>query len=99
MWGNAEYVVEQQPYQNIAVYIVHPTDREGCNHTLHRNYQQPINNNLENRESAKSVGGAEPIDGPALELHTGDALLVDCLARVNQIVHLICYQDWMNQSF
>ena len=33
-----EYVVEQQPYPNLPVYVVCPIDGEGCSHTLHWNF-------------------------------------------------------------
>ena len=33
---NREYVVEHQPYPNLAMYVVLPIDRDRCSHTLHR---------------------------------------------------------------
>ena len=32
---NREYVVKQQPYPNLPVYVVCPIDWKGCSHTLH----------------------------------------------------------------
>ena len=34
-WENREYVVEWHPYPNLPMYVVCPTDREGCSHILH----------------------------------------------------------------
>ena len=45
-WENREYVVEKQPYPNLAVYVVCPRDGEGHSQTLHRNYLLPINSNM-----------------------------------------------------
>ena len=35
-WDNREYVVEQQLYPNLTVYVVHPIDGKGCSCTLHK---------------------------------------------------------------
>ena len=41
--------MEWQPYPNLPVYVVHPIDREGHSHTLHRKYLLPISHNLEQK--------------------------------------------------
>ena len=56
-WENREYVVEKQPYPNVPVYVVHPTDGEGHSWTLHRNYLLPISPNLEQGEMDQPVAG------------------------------------------
>ena len=58
-WANREYVVEKQPYPNVPVYVVHPTDGKGCSQTLRRNYLLPINSNLEQDEMDKPMAGVE----------------------------------------
>ena len=60
-WENREYMVEQQPYPNLPVYVGQPIHREGCSCTLHRNYLLPISNNLEQGECENSVGGDGPV--------------------------------------
>ena len=57
-----EYIVEKQPYPNIQVYVVHPTDGEGHSQTLHRNDLLPINPNLEQAKCEDSVERVGPID-------------------------------------
>ena len=42
--------MEKQPYPNIPVYVVHPTDGERHRWALHRNYLLPISDNLEQAE-------------------------------------------------
>ena len=56
-WENKEYVVEQQPYLNLPVYLVCPIDGKGHCCTLHMNYLLPINSNLEQGKCENSVGG------------------------------------------
>ena len=45
-WDNRGYVVEKWPYPNLPVYVVHPSNGEGCSRTLHKNYLLPINSNM-----------------------------------------------------
>ena len=61
--GEQEYVVEQQPYPNLPVYVVYPRGG-GCSWTLQRNYLLPISNNLDQEGDENSVVGVEPIDKP-----------------------------------
>ena len=56
-WENREYVVEKWPYPYVPVYVVCPRDREGCSHTLHRNYMLPINSNIEQGKMEKPMAG------------------------------------------
>ena len=80
-WKNREYVVEQQPYLTLPVYMVHPIDGEGCSHTLHRNYWLPISNNLEEQEECKNAveegGSNEPTPVP----HEEDAMPVNFMTE------------------
>ena len=78
---NKEYVVEQQPYLNLPVYMVCPIDGEGHSHTLQRNYLLPISNNLEQGEWENSVGGDGHSDKLTPMPYMNDALLVDCLTK------------------
>ena len=55
--GKWEYVVEKWPYPNVPVYVVCPSDGEGCSQTLHRNYLLPITPKLEQSEMDKPVAG------------------------------------------
>ena len=57
-WENKEYVVEQQPYPNLPVYVVHPIDGEGHHHTLHQNFLLLISHNWEQEEGKNAVEGA-----------------------------------------
>ena len=59
-WENREYVVEQQPYPNLPVYMVHPIDWEWHNHTLHQNFLLPISHNLGQDECGNSVEPQHP---------------------------------------
>ena len=52
-WENREYVVKQQPYPNLPVYVVCPIDREGNNPTLYQNFLLPISQNLEQDEGER----------------------------------------------
>ena len=58
-WEHEEYVVERQPYPNVPVYVVCPTDGEGCSWILHRNYLLPISPNLEHTKKDASMAGVE----------------------------------------
>ena len=80
-WVNREYVVKWQPYPNLPVYVVCPIDGGGCSHTLHRNYQLPINNNLEQEEGENLVEGDGSSDEPGPVPHENDALLTDSLTK------------------
>ena len=73
-WENREYVVEQQPYPNLPVYVVHPRDGEGHSWTLHRNYLLPISNNLDQ-------AGDELIDQLAPVSPADSGLLADGLTE------------------
>ena len=79
--GRTEYMAEWHPYPDLPIYVLHSIDREGHSHILHRNYLLPIKNSLENRMSAKSVGGDEAINIYHPDLHKIDALPVGNLAR------------------
>ena len=71
---------EWQSYPNLPVYLVHPIDREGCSHTLHRNCPLPICNNLEQEEGQNAMGRGssnEPTPVP----HAEDALPVNQLTK------------------
>ena len=46
--------MEEWPYPNLPVYVVHPRDGEGHSQTLHRNYLLPINSNMEQGEAEGS---------------------------------------------
>ena len=75
-WENREYVVEQQVYPDLLVYVVCPIDGEKCSHTLHYNFLLPIGHNLEQDECENAVkgdGSNEPTPVP----HAEDALLVN----------------------
>ena len=78
-WENTEYVVEQHPYTNLPVYVVHPIDGGGHSHTLHRKYLLPISNNLEKEEN--SVGGDGSNDELTPVSHKHDVLPVECLTE------------------
>ena len=58
-WEHREYVVENWPYPNVPVYVVHPRDGEGHNQTLHRNYLLPISSNIGQDEKDEPVAGVE----------------------------------------
>ena len=76
-WENREYLVEQQPYPNLPIYVVCPIDGEGHSHTLHRNHLLPISHNLEREECDNAVeGGSNNESTPVL--HEEDVPLVNC---------------------
>ena len=79
-WKNREYVVEQQPYQNLLVYVVHPTDGGGAAVPT-QNYLLPISNNLEQEEGENSVGGDGSSDELTPVTDENDVLLVDHLTE------------------
>ena len=71
--GKTEYVVEQQPYLNLPVYVVHPMDGEGCSHTMHWNFLLSISHNLGQDECGNAVEG-DGCNEPAQVSHEKDAL-------------------------
>ena len=79
-WENGEYVVEQQPYPNLPVYVVCPIDGEGYSHTLHKNFLLPISHNLEKDECENAMEG-DSSNEPTPVPHAEDALLVNQLAQ------------------
>ena len=80
-WENREYVVEQQPYPNLPVYVVWPIDEEGHSHTLNRNYLLPISSNLEQGEMGSAVGGNGHSGTPTLMSYESEVLPVNCLTE------------------
>ena len=74
-WENREYVVEEQPYPNLPMYVVCPMDGEGHGQTLHSNYLLPINNN------EHYVQGVEPIDEPTPVPQAHNESLADGLTK------------------
>ena len=79
-WENRECVIEQQPYPNPPVYVVHPIDGVGCIPTLHQNFLLPISHNLRQEECGNAVegdGSNEPTPVP----HEEDALLASHLTK------------------
>ena len=77
-WENREYVVEQQPYPNLPIYVVHPIDGGGHSHTLYRKH---INNSLEQKEGENPVGGDGSCDEPTPVPHENDVLPVNHLTK------------------
>ena len=69
--------MEQQPYPNLPVYLVHLRDGEGCSQTLHSNYPLSISNNLGQVEEKNLVQGDEPIDEPTPMPQAHNELLAD----------------------
>ena len=80
-WENREYVVEQWPYPNLPVYVVHTRDGEGHSQTLHRNYPLPISNNLEQVGDENSVAGVGPKDEPTPTPQMPSESLANSLAK------------------
>ena len=58
-WENREYVVETWPFPNVPVYVVSPSDGEGCSLTLDRNYLLHMSPNLEQARDDTPVAGVE----------------------------------------
>ena len=70
---NREYVMEKGPYPDVPVYVVCPSDGEGCSQTPHRNYLLPISSNLEQGKKDKPMVGAGNDTSPHPEPSVGSA--------------------------